>query len=99
MNEGDESKPSTETRKKRRGLGFRYSSKKDLGPSKLKRLAAKARSFELATITKALLYPSVQSSGSDDGSGGPHCLQVVVEEDGGRKELGEGNSFIEKDST
>ena len=65
----------------------------------MKRLAAKARGLELAIVTKALLYPSAQSSGSISRSGGPHYLEVVVEDDGGRKELVEGNSYIEGDNT
>jgi DNA-binding transcriptional MerR regulator len=74
MNEGDGSIPSRETRKKKRGSKFRYSSKKDLDRSRLKR-AAKSRGFELATITKALSYPSAQSSGGVPGSRGQvvHC--------------------------
>jgi DNA-binding transcriptional MerR regulator len=99
MNEGEESIPSTEVRKKRRASGFRYSSKKDLDRSRVKRLAAKARGIKLATITKALSYPGTQSSGSVGGSGGPHCLEVLVEDDGGRKELLEGNSYIEGENT
>jgi hypothetical protein len=39
-----------------RGSRFRYSSKKDLERSKLKR-AAKTRALELASVTKALSYP------------------------------------------
>jgi DNA-binding transcriptional MerR regulator len=94
MNEGEESIPSTEVRKKRRASGFRYSSKKDLDRSRVKRLAAKARGIKLDTVTKALSYPGTQSSGSVGGSGGPHCLDVLVEDDGGRKELLEGeNTF------
>jgi DNA-binding transcriptional MerR regulator len=99
MNEGEESIPSTEARKKRRALGFRYSSKKDLDRSRMKRLAAKARGIKLATVTKALSYLGTQSSGSVGGSGGPHCLEVLVEDDGGRKELLEGNSYIEGENT
>jgi DNA-binding transcriptional MerR regulator len=57
MNEGDESIPSTVTRKKRRGSGFRFSSKKDLERSKLKR-TARAGGSELASVEKALSYPS-----------------------------------------
>jgi hypothetical protein len=55
MNEGGGLIPSREARKKRRRSGFRYSSKKDLERSKLKR-AAKTRASELASVTKALSY-------------------------------------------
>jgi hypothetical protein len=99
MNEGEESIPSTEVRKKRRASGFRYSSKKDLDRSRVKRLAAKARGLKLDTVTKALSYLGTQSSGSVGGSGGPHCLDVLVEDDGGRKELLQGNSYIEGENT
>lgn len=99
MNEGDESIPSTKTRKKKRGSSYRYSNKKDLERSKLKRLATKARRFKLATIRKELLYPSMQSSGSTGVSCGPHYLESIVEEDGGRKEMDEGISFFERDGT
>jgi DNA-binding transcriptional MerR regulator len=69
MNEGGGFIPSREVRKKKRGSGFRYSSKKDLERSKLKR-AAKTRASELASITKALSYPRAQSSGGVSGLGG-----------------------------
>jgi hypothetical protein len=52
MNEGGGLIPSREARKKRRGSGSRYSSKKDLERSKLK-TAAKTRASELASVTKA----------------------------------------------
>jgi hypothetical protein len=62
MNERGGFIPSREARKKKRGSRFRYSSRKDLERSKLKR-AAKTRASELASITKALSYPRAQSSG------------------------------------
>jgi hypothetical protein len=99
MNEGEESILSTKGRKKMRASGFWYSSKKDLDSSRVKKLATKARSIELATVTKALSYPSIQSSSFVGGSGGPHYLEIVVEDDGVRKELVEGNSYIEGKST
>ena len=61
MNERGGFIPSREARKKKKGSRFRYSSKKDLEHSKLKR-AAKTRALELASITKALSYPRAQSS-------------------------------------
>jgi DNA-binding transcriptional MerR regulator len=81
MNEGDGTILSRETRKKKRGSGFRYSSKKDLERSKLKK-AAKSRGSELASVTKALSYPRAQSSGGVSGLGGPFCLEGVKEQDG-----------------
>jgi hypothetical protein len=53
MNEGGGLILSTEAKKKKRGSGFRYSNKKDLEGSKLKR---------------ALSYPRAQSSGGVSGS-------------------------------
>jgi hypothetical protein len=78
MNERGGFIPSREARKKKRGSGFRYSSKKDLECSKLKK-ATKTRALELASITKALSYPRAQSSGGVLGSGGPFCLEGVKE--------------------
>jgi hypothetical protein len=49
MNEGDDSVVSTETRKKKRKPGLRYSSKKELERSRLLKNSAKAM--------KVLLYP------------------------------------------
>jgi hypothetical protein len=57
MNECDESFPATESRKKKRGSGFRYSSKKVLERSRLTRLA-KARGCEVISVTRTLSYPS-----------------------------------------
>jgi hypothetical protein len=96
MNEGDGSNPAREARKKKRGSGFRYSSKKDLERSKLKR-AAKSRESDLASVTKALSYPCAHSSGCDPGSGGPLCLEIVREQDGDEKDLRQGNAVVEGD--
>jgi hypothetical protein len=94
MNEGGGLIPSRETRKKRRRSGFRYSSKKDLDRSKLKR-AAKTRASELASVTKALSYPRAQSSGGVSGSGGPFCLEGVKEQDGEELDLRHRRSMVE----
>jgi DNA-binding transcriptional MerR regulator len=94
MNEGDGSILSKETRKRKRGSGFRYSSKKDLERSKLKR-AAKSRGSELASVTKALSFPFAQSSSGINGSGGPISLDIVNEQDGDEKDLSQGNAIIE----
>jgi hypothetical protein len=94
MNEGDGLIPSRETRKKRRRSGFRYSSKKDLDRSKLKR-AAKTRASELASVTKALSYPRAQSSGGVSGSGGPFCLEGVKEQDADEVDLRQCRSTVE----
>jgi DNA-binding transcriptional MerR regulator len=94
MNEGNGSILSKETRKRKRGSGFRYSSKKDLERSKLKR-AAKSRGSKLASVTKALSFPFAQSSSGINGSGGPISLNIVNEQDGDEKDLSQGNAIIE----
>ena len=58
MNEVDESSVSTETRKKRRRSGFRYSSKKVLQRSRVQREISKVEGIQLESVTKALAYPS-----------------------------------------
>jgi hypothetical protein len=94
MNEGGGLIPSREARKKKRGSRFRYSSKKDLECSKLKR-AAKTRTSELASVTKALSYPRAQSSGGVSGSGDPFCLEGVKEQDGNEVDLRQCSSKVE----
>ena len=56
MNEG-ESFPTKKTRLKKRGSGFRFSSKKALKCSRLTWLT-KAGSYEFTSITRTLLYAS-----------------------------------------
>jgi hypothetical protein len=63
MNEGDDSVLSTETMKKKRKPGLRYSSKRALERSRLSKSSAKA-------VKKVLLYPD---------SGGPAFLENVDE--------------------
>jgi hypothetical protein len=58
MNECDESFPATESRKKKRGSAFRFSSRKVLERSRLTRLA-KARGCEVTSVTRTLTYPSL----------------------------------------
>jgi hypothetical protein len=58
MNECDESIPAMESRKKKRGFGFRFSSRKELECSRLIRLA-KARGCEVTSVTRTLSYPSL----------------------------------------
>lgn len=76
-----------QTKNKRRGSGFRYSNKKDLERSKVKRRTVKAGGSKLASVTKALLYSKALSSGCAVGSGGPHCLDILEEYDGDGIEL------------
>jgi hypothetical protein len=58
MNERDDPTKSTESRKKKRRSGFRFSSKKVLERSRVKRETAKFRGIQFESVTKALSYPS-----------------------------------------
>jgi hypothetical protein len=98
MNERGGLIPSRETRKKRRRSGFRYSSKKDLECSKLKR-AAQTRASELVSVTKALSYQRALSSGGVSGSGGPFGLDGVQEQDGEELDLRQCRSMAEGECT
>jgi hypothetical protein len=51
MNDLGKSVPSTETRKKKRGSGFRYSSKKALERSRLSKKTTKIGGSEFTTVT------------------------------------------------
>jgi hypothetical protein len=87
MNEGNESFPSTAARKKKRHSGFRYSTRKALERSRKLRRTAIAGIFECTPVSRALSYPSAQTSEtclSDHGtfatgSGGSHLLESVEE--------------------
>jgi hypothetical protein len=57
MSEADGTIPTTVTRKRKRGSGFRYSTKKALEHSKLSKEKAKGRGLELESVRKALTYP------------------------------------------
>ena len=57
MSEADGSMPTTVTRKRKRGSGFRYSTKKALQQSRVRREAAKDRGLEFGSVRKALSYP------------------------------------------
>ena len=56
MNELEEALVSIETKKKKRRLGFRYSSRKALQRSRVKRETSKVGGFNLESITKALSF-------------------------------------------
>ena len=58
MSDCDEVIPVTASRKKRRRSGFRFSSRKVLDRSRLKRLA-KASGCEVISVTRTLTYPSL----------------------------------------
>ena len=57
MSEADGTIPTTVTRKRKRGTGFRYSSKKVLERSRVRREAAKGTVLEFGNVRKALSYP------------------------------------------
>jgi hypothetical protein len=84
MSEADGSIPTTVTRKRRRGSGFRYSSKKVLQRSRVRREAAKGRALELGSVRKALSYPvdllsEIGVVDLGDCSNGPALLHFVGE--------------------
>ena len=90
MNDCDEVIPTTVSRKKRRGSAFRYSSRRVLDRSRLKRLA-RERGCEVTSVTKTLSYPSL-TEGQDCTSEGPSFqslglvpVEVEISEEG-RKE-------------
>ena len=62
MSNADGSIPNTMSRKKKRGFGFRYSTKKALERSKLSKDKAKDRGFEIGSVRKTLSYPSELSN-------------------------------------
>jgi len=86
MNELDEALVSTETRKRRRRSGFRYSSRKVLQRSRVKRETSKVGETELKSVTKALSFPSesVDTVHHDcaPGSSLQPCLDSIEEQDG-----------------
>ena len=97
MNELDEALVSTETRKKKRRLGFRYSSRKVLQHSRVKRETSKVGGFQLESVIKALSFPCdiVDTVHNDcaPGSSLQPCLDSVEEHDGDEIELRCGNTI------
>jgi hypothetical protein len=59
MSEADGTIPTMVTGKRKKGFGFRYSTKKALECSRLSKKTTKGRVLEFASVTKALTYPSV----------------------------------------
>ena len=57
MSEADGTIPTTVTKKRKRGTGFRFSSKKVLERSRVRREAAKGRVLEFGSVRKTLSYP------------------------------------------
>jgi hypothetical protein len=91
MNEGDEAIESTVTRKKKRHSGFRYSSKKVLERSRVKRETTNVGGIQFKSVTKALSYPSEHDCSAR--SSFPLCLDSVEELDGDGVELSCGNAI------
>ena len=58
MSNADGSIPTMVTRKRKRGSGFGYSTKKALERSKLSKEKARDRGLELGSVRKVLSYPS-----------------------------------------
>jgi hypothetical protein len=100
INEGDESFPSTETKKRKDDLGLDTQIRKN---SRAKKRTSKSRGSKLTTVTKVLLYVSVVSCelGIIDqhecttGSCGLPPLETVDELEGKEnKEIFQGVSII-----
>jgi hypothetical protein len=87
MSEADGTIPTTVTGKRKRGSGFRYSTKEALECSRLSKKTAKDRVLEFAGVTKALTLPSallseigiVDLANCSTGSIGPASLHSVDE--------------------
>jgi hypothetical protein len=100
MRECDESINATGTKKKRRRSGLRYSSKKVLDRSRLKRLA-KAGGCDLTSVTRTLSFPSLVPS--ELCAGDIHAFALLAcdspvlvsidESDEGRKGIGNVEHF------
>jgi hypothetical protein len=101
MNEGSEAIEFTETRKKRRRSGFRFSSRKVLERSRLKKETAKAGECQFDSVRKALSYPSeicdIDHRDCAAGLSYPPCLDSVLEHDGSGLDLTYGNVIIHEE--
>ena len=91
MSEADGTIPSMVTRKQKRGSGFRYSTKKALERSRVRKEVAKSRVLELGSVRKALSYLVEQLSeigvvDLGDYSNGPMSLHSVDENEVARIE-------------
>jgi hypothetical protein len=99
MSEADGTIPTTATRKRKRGSGFKFSTKKVLERSKLSKEIAKDRVLELGSVRKALTYPSsllneigvVDLADCSTGSFGKISLHSVDESEEEKTDAGLGN--------
>ena len=100
MNEEDEAIVSMETRKKKRHSGFRFSSKKVLERSRVKRETSKVGGIQFKSVTKALSFPSetcdIVHHDFVPRLSLPSCLDSVEELDGDGMDLSFGNAGIYK---
>jgi hypothetical protein len=102
MSEEDEMFPTTMTGKRKRGSGFRYSTKKALERSRLSKKTANDRVLEFASVTKSLMYPStllseigvVDLGDCSTGSIGPTSLHSVDENQEERIDACIGNALL-----
>ena len=99
MNEGVEAIELTETRKKRRCSGFRFSSRKVLNWLRVQRGVAKVGGYQFESVTKAFSYEEcdIVHNVCAVGSSYPTCLDRVLEHDGVGKDLSIGNAIIYED--
>ena len=84
MSEADGTIPTTVIRNRKRGSGLRYSTKKALKRSRVRKEVAKGRALELGSVKKALLYPvellsEIGVVDLGDCSNGPASLHSVDE--------------------
>jgi hypothetical protein len=99
MSEADGTIPTTMTRKRKKGSGLKYSTKKALEHFRLSKERAKGRVLELGSVKKALTYPSallseigvVDLADCPAGSFGQLSLYSVDEHQEERTDAGLGN--------
>lgn len=86
MNEGSKAIELTEARKKRRRSGLRFSSRRVLERSRLKRDRARNSGYQFDSVSKALSFQSeifdIDHCDHAAGSSNPPCLDSVLEQDG-----------------
>jgi hypothetical protein len=105
MSEADGTIPTTVTRKRKRGSGFKFSTTKAIERSRLSKEIAKDRVLEIGSVMKALTYPSellseigiVDLAGCSTKPIWPASLQLVDEdqEDWTDASIGNALSIVE----
>ena len=98
MYEGDEAIVSTAARKKKRCSGFKFSSKKVLQHSRVKRETSKVGGNQFDSVTKALSFTcEIGDNKYHDcvhGSNLPTSLDCIVELDGDCVDMSNGDAVI-----